>query len=294
MKCNICPRQCNKDREALEKGFCGLSYELKLARAALHYWEEPCISGGVGSGAVFFSGCNLRCIFCQNQNISDGGRGMVVSDERLADIFLNLQDQNAANINLVTPTHFISGIIKAIDKARNNGLNIPIVYNTSGYESVDSLKRLEGYVDVYLPDFKYMDEQLAATFSKAPDYPSVVISAINEMKRQRPVNIFNDGGLINKGVIIRHLVLPGHIKNSLRVLDSIIEHYGAETYVSIMNQYTPLGNPELPSELRRKVTKREYEKVLNHAFDIGIINGYFQDGDTMKESFIPDFDFTGL
>lgn len=292
--CVLCPRNCHVDRTKGRRGFCGMPGEIYGARAALHMWEEPCISGKKGSGAVFFSGCGLRCCFCQNRDIAIGNRGKAVSVERLADIFLELEQKGAANLNLVTGVHYVPQIIQALELAWKKGCKLPVVYNSSGYEKVETLKLLEGYVDVYLPDMKYMDAKLAADFSHAPDYPEVVENAIREMVRQTGACVFGEDGYIRKGTIVRHLILPGHTKNSIAVLQYLHETYGDKIMISMMNQFTPVWKQEKFLELNRKVTKREYEKVLNAALELGIENGYFQEGKTAKESFIPAFDEEGI
>ena len=264
-----------------------------LARAALHMWEEPCISGTKGSGAVFFSGCGLRCCFCQNHDIAMGSRGRAVSVERLGEIFLELKEKGAANINLVTGAHYVPQIIEALDMARRKGLDIPVVYNSSGYEKTETLKLLEGYVDIYLPDLKYLDPELAQKFSYAPDYVQAAKAAIREMVRQTGKCEFGEDGYIRKGTIVRHLILPGHTGNSIKALRYLHETYGEDIYISIMNQYTPVRKFVEFKELNRKVTKREYEKVLDAAVDMGIQNGFIQEGETASESFIPDFDYEG-
>lgn len=293
MNCNLCPRNCNTDRK-VNMGYCKSTDEIRLARAALHFYEEPCISGKEGSGAVFFSGCNLRCVFCQNKDIALGVTGKKVSVTRLSEIFLELQEKRANNINLVTATHYLPKIIKAVEMARNNGLILPIVYNTSSYEKVDAIKMLEGIVDIYLPDMKYMEAELAKKLSNAEDYPVKALAAIDEMVRQKKDIIFDDRNMMQEGVIIRHLILPGHTSNSIKVIDSLLERYGSKVYLSIMNQYTPVVKELIYKELTRGVTKREYEKVLNHALDSGLENGFFQDGKTIGESFIPKFDLEGV
>lgn len=265
-----------------------------LARAALHMWEEPCISGTKGSGAVFFSGCGLRCCFCQNHDIAIGSRGRAVSVERLGEIFLELKEKGAANINLVTGAHYVPQIIEALDMARRKGLDIPVVYNSSGYEKTETLKLLEGYVDIYLPDLKYLDPELAQKFSYAPDYVQAAKAAIREMVRQTGKCEFGEDGYIRKGTIVRHLILPGHTGNSIKALRYLHETYGEDIYISIMNQYTPVRKFVEFKELNRKVTKREYEKVLDAAVDMGIQNGFIQEGETASESFIPDFDYEGV
>ena len=292
--CSLCPRQCHVNRISGKKGYCGMGSSIRAARAALHMWEEPCISGEKGSGAVFFSGCGLRCCFCQNRDIAIGDRGKEVSVERLADIFLELEQKGAANLNLVTGAHYVPQIIHALELARKKGCKLPVVYNSSGYEKVETLKLLEGFVDVYLPDMKYMDAKLAADFSHAPDYPEVAENAIREMVRQTGACVFGEEGYIRKGTIVRHLILPGHTKNSIAVLQYLHETYGDNIMISMMNQFTPVWKQEKFPELNRKVTKREYEKVLNIALELGIENGYFQEGETAKESFIPAFDEEGI
>ncbi len=257
-------------------------------------WEEPCISGDTGSGTVFFSGCNLHCIFCQNYEIS--GRspfGKRITTERLCDIFLKLENIGALNINLVTPTHYIPSVREAIIMARRKGLLIPIVYNTSGYESVSSLKLLEGLIDIYLPDLKYIDPVLSAGLSHADDYGIVVKDAIREMVRQTGEPVFDENGIMKKGVIVRHLVLPSHTKDSIKILDYLHNTYEDRIYISIMNQYTPIEEnckffDSFP-ELKRSLTKREYNKVIDHALKLDIKNGFTQEGKAASESFIPSF-----
>ena len=265
-----------------------------LASAALHMWEEPCISGTKGSGAVFFSGCGLRCCFCQNHDIAIGSRGLAVSVERLGEIFLELKEKGAANINLVTGAHYVPQIIEALKLARMQGMDLPVVYNSSGYEKLETLKLLEGYVDIYLPDLKYMEPDLAQKFSHAPDYVERAKAAIKEMVRQSGSCQFGEDGYIRRGTIVRHLILPGHTKNSRKVLRYLHETYGEEIYISIMNQYTPVREFGEFKELNRKVTKREYEKVLDTAVEMGIQNGFIQEGETASESFIPEFDYEGV
>lgn len=292
--CTLCPRNCKADRNSGKTGFCGVDNTIYLARAALHMWEEPCISGKKGSGAVFFSGCGLRCCFCQNHDIAIGSRGLPVTVERLSEIFLELKEKGAANINLVTGTHYVPQIVQALDMAGEKGMDLPVVYNSSGYEKLETLKFLEGYVDVYLPDMKYMESELAQKFSHAADYPETAKAAIGEMVRQTGKCEFGEDGYIRKGTIVRHLILPGHTRNSVKVLKYLHETYGDNIYISIMNQYTPVRTFDTCKELNRKVTKREYEKVLDAAVDMGIKNGFIQEGETASESFIPDFDYKGV
>lgn len=293
--CTLCPRGCRVNRMAGEKGFCGQGAELTAARAALHFWEEPCISGSCGSGAVFFSGCSLQCVFCQNYDISVRNMGQSLSVHRLAQIFLELQKKGAANINLVTACHFLPLVCLALIQAKNQGLNIPIVYNSSGYEEVSSLRLLEGLVDIYLPDLKYYSPQLSAQYSKAADYFERACAAIAEMFRQTGAPIIDpDTGLMQKGLIVRHLLLPGHEGDSKKILRYLHCTYGNDIYVSIMNQYTPLWHTAKIPDLNRRITPEEYEKILTFADKIGIENGYMQEGGTAAESFIPAFDGEGL
>ena len=292
--CLLCPRKCGINRSTGQTGVCGVSSEIKVARAALHYWEEPCISGKRGSGAVFFSGCSLHCVFCQNREISDGKAGKVISKERLSDIFMELADKGANNINLVTPGQYIPDIVWAVNDAKSRGMKLPIIYNTSGYENVTELKLLEGIVDVYLPDFKYMDSTLSARYSRAKDYPSVAKQALSEMIRQQPDVVIDDAtGLIQKGVIVRQLLLPGHVNDAKAVLKYLYDTYHDHVYISMMSQFTPIALKDYP-EINRTVTKREYERLVNYALEIGITNAFIQEGDVAKDSFIPAFDCEGV
>lgn len=292
--CLLCPRKCGINRRTGQTGVCGVSSEIKVARAALHYWEEPCISGKRGSGAVFFSGCSLHCVFCQNREISDGKVGKVISKERLSDIFMELADKGANNINLVTPGQYIPDIVWAVNDAKSRGMKLPIIYNTSGYENVTELKLLEGIVDVYLPDFKYMDSALSAMYSRAKDYPSVAKLALSEMVRQQPDVVIDDAtGLIQKGVIVRQLLLPGHVNDAKAVLKYLYDTYHDHVYISMMSQFTPIALKDYP-EINRTVTKREYERLVNYALEIGITNAFIQEGDVAKDSFIPAFDCEGV
>ncbi|MFQ9398388.1 MAG: 4Fe-4S cluster-binding domain-containing protein [Agathobacter rectalis] len=292
--CLLCPRKCGINRRTGQTGVCGVSSEIKVARAALHYWEEPCISGKRGSGAVFFSGCSLHCVFCQNREISDGKEGKVISKERLSDIFIELADKGANNINLVTPGQYIPDIVWAVNDARSRGMKLPIIYNTSGYENMTELKLLEGIVDVYLPDFKYMDSTLSARYSRAKDYPSVAKQALSEMIRQQPDVVIDDAtGLIQKGVIVRQLLLPGHVNDAKAVLKYLYDTYRDHVYISMMSQFTPIALEDYP-EINRTVTKREYERLVNYALEIGITNAFIQEGDVAKDSFIPAFDCEGV
>ena len=299
-ECNLCPRNCYVDREEEKIGYCGQSNKIYVARAALHMWEEPCISGIEGSGTVFFCGCTLRCIFCQNHRIALGKEengeriGKEISIGRLKEIFLELQEAGANNINLVTGTHYIPQIVMALKWAKEEGLMIPIVYNTSGYEKVESLRLLEGFVDIYLPDMKYVSKELSREYSNAPDYFEVVSKALKEMVRQVGEPEFDERGYIKKGVIVRHLVLPGSTKDSKAVLDYLWNTYGDRIYISIMNQYTPMEQIKNHPLLSRKVTKREYSKIVDYALSLGWENGFIQEGETAKESFIPGFNGVGV
>lgn len=292
--CLLCPRKCGINRRTGQTGVCGVSSEIKVARAALHYWEEPCISGKRGSGAVFFSGCSLHCVFCQNREISDGKEGKVISKERLSDIFMELAVKGANNINLVTPGQYIPDIVWAVNNAKSRGMKLPIIYNTSGYENVTELKLLEGIVDVYLPDFKYMDSTLSARYSRAKDYPSVAKQALSEMVRQQPDVVIDDAtGLIQKGVIVRQLLLPGHVNDAKAVLKYLYDTYHDHVYISMMSQFTPIALKDYP-EINRTVTRREYERLVDYALKIGITNAFIQEGDVAKDSFIPAFDCEGV
>lgn len=292
--CLLCPRKCGINRRTGQTGVCGVSSEIKVARAALHYWEEPCISGKRGSGAVFFSGCSLHCVFCQNREISDGKAGKVISKERLSDIFMELEGKGANNINLVTPGQYIPDIVWAVNDAKSRGMKLPIIYNTSGYENVTELKLLEGIVDVYLPDFKYMDSTLSAMYSRAKDYPSVAKQALSEMVRQQPDVVIDDAtGLIQKGVIVRQLLLPGHVNDAKAVLKYLYDTYHDHVYISMMSQFTPIALKDYP-EINRTVTRREYERLIDYALEIGITNAFIQEGDVAKDSFIPAFDCEGV
>jgi putative pyruvate formate lyase activating enzyme len=360
--CALCPRNCCIDRVEGKRGFCGETHEIRAARAALHYWEEPCISGRKGSGAIFFTGCTMRCIFCQNHNIADGSVGRKISIERLIEIFFELKEKGANNINLVTADMFIPSIAEAIKRARDQGFDLPFLLNTSSYINVDTLKMLDGLIDIYLPDFKYMSEKRAMKYSSAPDYPGKAKLAIAEMYRQLsksektksvsigtegicysenngfsdsninyypenfglsdsnisyyPKNIyfsdkrmdhdqdnnrrnmicrFTDHGIMTRGMIVRHLVMPGGTLESKLIIKYLYETYGDSIFLSIMNQYTPIQKQlEKYPELNRRVTAREYDEVINYALDLGVKNAYMQEGGAISQSFIPAFDYEGL
>lgn len=309
ISCTLCPRNCKVNRQIGETGFCGQTNEIRAARAALHMWEEPCISGTNGSGTVFFSGCTLRCVYCQNSSIASGQHGKNISIQRLSDIFLELQDKGAHNINLVTPTHFVPGLVRALELSKSHGLNIPIVYNTGSYESLETLRQLDGLVDIYLPDLKYYSSELSLRYSHAKDYFDVASNAISEMVRQTGEPIFEEQNkdalfinaedsdtmpLMTHGVIVRHLVLPGHTDDSKKIIDYLHNTYADKIYISIMNQFTPISSLNDYPEINRKISEAEYDEVVDYAISIGVENGFIQEGNTAEESFIPPFDLTGI
>lgn len=287
--CKLCPRECGVNRLAGQLGYCGMPAELVIARASLHMWEEPCISGVNGSGTVFFTGCPLKCVYCQNRKIAIGSTGIAVTVEQLSEIFLELQQKGAHNINLVTPTHYVPQIVEALKHAKKKDLHIPIVYNTGSYEKVETIQALEGLIDIYLPDCKYYDSGLAARYSNAPDYFDAASAVIREMIRQTGKPSF-EGNLMKRGVIVRHMILPGHTRDSRKIIEQLYAAYGNDVYISIMNQYTPLSQMKYYPEINRTITAREYEKVVDYAISIGIENAFIQEGETAKESFIPDFE----
>lgn len=289
MICNLCPRKCNVNRD-LKSGFCGVSNTLKVARAQLHFWEEPIISGTNGSGTIFFSGCNLKCVYCQNYNISKENFGKDITTQRLAEIFKELENAGAHNINLVTPSHYVKQIVEALNIYKPK---IPVVYNTSGYDSVEELKMLEGYVDVYLTDLKYYSSELSQKYSSAKNYFEVCSLAIKEMIRQQPKNVM-ENGLIKKGVIIRHMVLPNCIDDSFKVLEWIKNNLGEDVIVSVMGQYTPYFNASKFPEINRKLKPVEYKLVINHFNKLGLKNGFMQSLDSADENFIPPFNLEGV
>lgn len=298
--CRLCPRDCGADRKAGVRGVCGASARVRIARAALHFWEEPCISGESGSGTVFFSYCPLRCVYCQNRDIAIGDAGTEVSVRRLARIYLELAAQGARNVNLVTPTHYAPAVVESVALARTAGLELPVVYNTSGYETVEAIGLLDGTVDVYLTDFKYADAQTARRYSNAPDYPEVALAALDAMVAQAGRPVFEeapDGDeppRILHGAVVRHLLLPGHLEESKRVVRLLHERYGDAVLLSLMNQYTPLRHFERYPELNETVPAGDYESLLDYADELGIEDYYWQEGGADSESFIPPFDQTGV
>jgi putative pyruvate formate lyase activating enzyme len=292
--CALCPRECRAKRNEEKIGACGVGGTLKVARASLHSWEEPCISGTRGSGTVFFSGCSLGCAYCQNKEISRGERGREISAERLVEIFFELEARGAHNINLVTPSHYLPTIVYAIERARTEGLGIPFVYNTSAYEKAEEIKRLDGLIDIYLPDFKYMDKEIARKYSSADDYPEIAKKAIAEMVRQRGEALFDSDGMMTSGVIVRHLVLPSAYENSRAAIEYLYNTYKNDIYISIMSQYTPVCENEKFPELNSTVDEKEYEAIVDYAISLGVENGFIQEGSAASESFIPDFDCEGV
>ncbi len=326
-ECDLCPRNCKIDRTVGKTGYCGLTDVIMCARAALHMWEEPCISGTAGSGTGFFSGCSLKCVFCQNHDIALSKNGRLITADRLVEIFFELQDKGANNINLVTPSHFAPAIASCISKAKSEGFTLPFVYNTSSYEKPETLRMFDGLIDVYLPDMKYYDPSLSKRYSNAADYFKVAQAAIAEMVRQQPKCVFegdsglagtvsgelcaakssfgssepfgddldiSESGLIKKGVIVRHLVLPSHTDDSKRIIKYLFETYGDSIYLSIMNQFTPVTDLSDYPEINRKLTEEEYDNVLDFAVSLGVENAFIQDGETADESFIPAFSCEGV
>lgn len=287
--CNICPHKCGVNRLNGIKGRCKCDNKIKIALASVHNYEEPCISGKNGSGTVFFSNCNLNCIYCQNYEISQLGKGKEITIEHLAQIFIKQQEKNVNNINLVTPTMYIPQIIEAIKIARKKGLNIPIIYNSNGYENVETIKKLNGYIDIYLPDLKYYSNEIAVKYSKAPNYFEIATKAILEMINQVGAPEFDENGLIKRGVIIRHLVLPGHIQNSKHILKWLKENVNSRAYVSVMAQYFPTYKAKEDKYLNRKLTNKEYSEIEQYLYLLDIENGYMQDLGKHEEEYVPDF-----
>ncbi len=292
--CSCCPRHCGIDRNNTT-GFCGVPELPKVAKAFLHMWEEPCISGTNGSGTVFFSGCNLKCVFCQNYEISQEGFGKVITVSRLQEIFLDLIKKGAHNINLVNPSHYTKAIKEAILPLKQQGrINVPIVYNTNGYDSPENLQDMKGIADVYLPDFKYFSEKTAVKYAAAPDYPQVCRNAIIEMHKQVGSPVLDSSGIIQKGLIIRHLILPGHVKDSISILNWVSESLPGDVYVSLMSQYTPYYNAKNFPEINRPITRNEYHKAVNHLYKLGLEEGYVQERESSDTQYIPDFNLDGV
>lgn len=292
--CRLCRRNCGVNRLKGEKGYCKAGMDVRVARAALHHWEEPCISGKNGSGTIFFSNCNLSCVFCQNHKISQEGTGRDITIEKLSSLFLEQQERGAHNINLVTPTHYIPQIIASLQIAKNKGLKLPILFNTNSYINVDALKLLNGYIDVYLPDLKYFNDKYAVKYSNAPGYFKQAAAAMKEMFSQVGETVLNEEGMITKGMIIRHLMLPGLLFDSKKVIDYIHTTFGNSVYISIMNQYTPLFKAAEHSEINKPLNPAHYDSLVNYCLDIGIVNGFIQESGTSSDKFVPEFNFEGL
>lgn len=291
-KCEICPHKCKVNRALGNRGRCRCNDKIKIALASIHNYEEPCISGKNGSGTIFFSNCNLKCIYCQNYEISQLDKGKKITIDHLAEIFINQQNKNVNNINLVTPTMYVPQIIEAIKIARNNGLKIPIIYNSNGYENVETIKMLDGYIDVYLPDLKYYSNEIAKKYSKIDNYFSNAVSAIKEMQKQVGNPIFNEDGIIQKGVIIRHLILPNHILNTKKILKYIKENFDENTYISVMAQYFPTYKAKDDDKINRKISKKEYREVEEYLYLLNLKNGYIQELGEHEEEYVPNFDLT--
>lgn len=292
-KCMLCNRKCGVNRLEGKTGVCNATSEVNIARAALHMWEEPPISGQNGSGAVFFSNCNFKCVFCQNHVISQEHLGKSISIQRLSEIFLELQSQKANNINLVTPTHYIPQIKEALEISKMNGLTLPIVYNTNGYDSLEAIKSLDGYIDIYLPDYKYFNDKYAIKYSKVSNYSQNILPVLKEMYRQVGKPVFNNG-LMTKGMIIRHLILPSLLFDSKKVIDSIYKNFNDNVYISIMNQYTPMYNACDYPEINKPLNPKHYDSLIEYAANLGIKNGFIQDGSSSSKEFVPDFNLTGI
>ena len=287
--CRLCARNCGVNRIKGDSGYCRAGKSVRVARALLHHWEEPCISGSKGSGTVFFSHCNLRCVFCQNHRISHQGEGKEISARRLGLEFLELMERGAHNINLVTPTHYVPQIIEGLEYAKNQGLNLPVIYNTNGYENVETVKSLKGYIDVYLPDIKYFNDSYAVKYSGAGGYFSTVSKAVKEMFFQVGRPDFDGGGLLQRGVLIRHLMLPGLLFDSKKIIEYVYRTFGNEVYLSLMNQYTPMHRASSYSEINKPLNPRHYDGLVEYCLSIGVKNAYIQGAGTVSEGYVPDF-----
>lgn len=288
--CELCPRLCGVNRTIGEVGFCGAGAKIKIARAALHFWEEPCVSGENGSGTVFFSCCNMKCVYCQNYGISTQNKGTEITVEELADKFLMLQSEGANNINLVTPSHFVPQIIKSLDAAKSKGLALPVVYNCGGYENVETIKLLRGYIDVYMPDMKYFSDKYAMEYSAAPDYFNIAKSAIDEMYNQVGKPIFDKRRIMQKGVIVRHMMLPGLLFDTKKIIDYLYGTYKDDIYISLMSQYTPMPNVGSIPKLNRSLNPKLYSAMIEYCLELGVKNAFIQDESSAEGSFIPDFE----
>ncbi len=292
--CTLCRHNCGVNRLNGNIGFCNSGKKIKLARVSLHHWEEPCLSGDKGSGTIFFSNCNLKCVYCQNYIISSNGIGKEISIKRLSEIFLEQQEKGAHNINLVTPTHFVPQIIEALKLAKNSGLKLPIVYNTNSYENLETIKALKGYIDIYLPDLKYFNDKYAIKYSNAPNYFTTASKAIEEMFSQVGEPVFDINGMMKKGMIIRHLMLPGLLFDSKKIVDYIYNTFKDSVFTSLMNQYTPIFNTSCYPEINKKINPKHYEALVDYCVKLGISNAYIQEQGTASESFIPNFDLRGI
>jgi putative pyruvate formate lyase activating enzyme len=293
--CNLCPRNCGVNRLNGEYGFClSVGITVRVAKVSLHQWEEPCLSGTKGSGTIFFSNCNLKCVFCQNHSISHNSIGKEISIERLSEIFLEQQEKGAHNINLVTPTHYVPQIIEAIKMAKKNGLHLPIIYNSNGYENIRTIKALKGFIDIYLPDLKYFHNKYGIKYSNSPNYFENASKAIEEMVSQIDSIKFNSEGIMEKGIIIRHLMLPGLLFDSKKVIDYIFKTFKSSVYISIMNQFTPVNNLEDYPEINKALNPKHYEALIDYCLELGISKAFIQEEGTVSESFIPDFDLKGV
>lgn len=292
--CMLCPRNCGADRKSGEVGYCRVDARLKLARAALHFGEEPCISGEKGSGTVFFSGCSLGCVFCQNQEISRGQTGKVITVERLAEIFLEQEARGAHNLNLVTPSHYTPAVAAALRLAKAAGLSLPVIWNSSAYEKTETLRSLEGLVDVYLPDMKYRSARIADRYAKAADYFSMACDALTEMHRQQPRPEFDEAGLLRKGCLVRILLLPGCLEDAKQLLAYLFKKYGSSVYFSLMAQYTPMGDLRAYPEINRRLKETEYEEWLDYAVSLGVEQAFVQELDSADPAFVPKFDGSGV
>ena len=291
-ECKICPHKCKINRNEGKIGRCKAGKDVKIALASIHNFEEPCISGINGSGTVFFSNCNLNCIYCQNYEISQLGKGKEISIDHLAEIFINQQNKNVNNINLVTPTMYVPQIIEAIKIARKKGLSIPIIYNSNGYENVETIKMLDGYIDIYLPDLKYYSDEMSKKYSKVDNYFKTAVAAIKEMQRQVGNPEFDENGIIRKGVIIRHLILPNHILNTKNILKYIKENFDENTYISVMAQYFPTYKAKENDKINRKISKKEYKEVEEYLYCLNLKNGYIQELGEHEEEYVPTFDLS--
>lgn len=292
-KCELCPRKCKINRLEGKTGYCGAGYNIKASKAMIHKWEEPCISGKSGSGAIFFSDCSMSCVFCQNYDISQNHNGKEISIERLSEIFLELQNMGADNINLVSPTHYVPQIIEALIQAKSKGLNLPIIYNSNGYENIETIKLLNGYIDIYLPDIKYYSDKYSIKYSKTPDYFKYASSAVIEMYKQVGSPIIKDG-LIKRGVIIRHLLLPGLLSESKKILDFLADNLPHDVFISLMSQYVPMHLAYKYPEINKRVSNKSYEWLVDYAISVGLENGYIQEYDSAQTTYTPLFDLEGI